>query len=290
MNWRSRLAIIVILVGISVQADGAVVLDSDDDVATYVGAWTQAIYGVGFYGTDVATAPGGGAADMARFFTPRVITTTGTWCIQARWTTGPGRTTAAQYQIFDGPTPRATFTVNQQINGGAWRRLGCVPLTAGRIGEVRLVDTGVAAPSIVVADGVRWVWDEGLFQDFCIAVNGGFGPPAFGTTFVGKGFTMPFAGRCKPWSGIMKTATTVVGTSTGAACLSNDQKLLTITVQTTGKFISTGTTATDHIELCPFEATLGCSSGGQFDRGRFNGPATQIPCNAALVTIPSEHD
>jgi hypothetical protein len=25
--------------------------------------------------------------------------------------------------------------------------------------------------------------------DFCVAVDGGFGPPAFGTTFVGKGFT-----------------------------------------------------------------------------------------------------
>src|SRR5262245_40351825 len=67
--------------------------------------------------------------------------------------------------------------------------------------------------------------------DFCVAVNGGFG--AGGTTFVGKRFTAPLSGKCKPWAGIMFTATTVVGTSTGTACLSNDSKLLTMTLQTT---------------------------------------------------------
>lgn len=104
MNWRSRLAIILVLVGISVHAHGEVVLDSDDNAATFVGTWTQATNSEDFYGTDFATAPGGGTADAARFFTPRAITTTGTWCIQARWTTGTGRTTAARYQIFDDTT------------------------------------------------------------------------------------------------------------------------------------------------------------------------------------------
>lgn len=290
MSWRSRLAIIIILVGVSVPAHSEVVLDSDDNAATFAGTWTQTTSGIGFYGTDFATAPGGGTADMARFFTPRPITTTGTWCIQARWTTGAARTTAAQYQVFDGTTPRATFTVNQQINGGAWRRLGCVFLTTGKTGEVRLIDTGVVPPSIVVADGVRWVWDEGpIPQDFCVAVNGGFG--SGGTSFVGKGFTLPVGGKCKPWSGIMKTASTVVGTSTGAACLSNDQKLLTVTVTTTAPgFLGAGTLATDHIELCPFAATLGCPIGTGLDRGTFGGPAAQITCTAALVTIPSVHD
>lgn len=288
MKWRGKLALIIILVGISAQAHGEVVLESDDNVATFVGTWTQATNGVGFYGTDFATAPGGGTADMARFFTSRPISTTGTWCIQARWTTGAARTAAARYQIFDGPVLRATVTVDQRINGGAWRRLGCVPLTIGRIGEVRLVDTGVVAPSIVVADGVRWVWDEGpITQDFCVAVNGGFG--SGGTSFVGKGFTMPFAGRCKPWSGIMKTASTVVGTSTGAGCLSNDGRLLTITVQTTAPaFLGNGQTATDHIELCPVAAT--CPIGSGLDRGTFGGPAAQITCTSALVTIPSVHN
>src|SRR5690349_20546628 len=47
--------------------------------------------------------------------------------------------------------------------------------------------------------------------DFCVAVNGGFG--SGGITFVGKGFIRPIRGTCKPWAGIMKTASTVVGTS-----------------------------------------------------------------------------
>lgn len=290
MDWSIRRAIIIILAGISVPAISEVVLDSDDNAAIFAGTWAQSTTGIGFYGTDFATATGGGAADMARFFTPRPISTTGTWCIQARWTTGAARTTAAKYQVFDGSVLRATFTVNQQINGGAWRRLGCVPLTVGKTGEVRLVDTGVVPPSIVVADGVRWVWDEGpITQDFCIAVNGGFG--SGGTTFVGEGFTMPFGGRCKPWSGIMRTASTVVGTSTGAACLSDDNKLLTVTVTTTAPaFLGVGTLATDHIELCPAAATLGCPIGTGLDRGTFGGPAAQIACTAGLVTIPSLHD
>jgi hypothetical protein len=64
--------------------------------------------------------------------------------------------------------------------------------------------------------------------DFCVAVNGGFG--SGGTTFVGKGFLPPTHGTCKTWAGIVKTASTVVGTSTGATCLSDDGELLTITL------------------------------------------------------------
>jgi hypothetical protein len=290
MNWRSGLATIV-FIGISGLAHSEVVMDSDDNAATLTGTWTQAKTILGFYGDDYASAQGAGSADTARFFSPRPITTTGTWCIQARWTGGTNRTTAARYQVFDGTTLRSTFIVNQQINGGAWRRLGCVALTAGRIGEVRLTDTGVVATSVVVADGVRWVWDEGsIAQDFCVAVNGGFG--SGGTTFVGKGFVAPANGTCKPWSGIMRTATTVVGTSDGAACMSNDAKLLTISLQTTApEFLGIGTLASDHIELCPNAATLGCPAhAGQSDRGTFGGPAAQIACTTALGTIPSSHD
>src|SRR5215207_2078925 len=287
MSWRSRFAIMMLLVGLSAPAHSEVVLESDDNTALLSGTWTQTTSGLGFYGTDFATAQGAGSADSARFFTPRPITTTGTWCIQARWSSGATRTTAARYQVFDGASLRTTFTVSQQVNGGAWRRLGCVPLTAGRIGEVRLIDTGAVATSVVVADGVRWVWEEApLTQDFCVAVNGGFG--SGGTTFVGKGFIAPANGRCNSWAGIMRTTTTVVGTSTGAACMSNDGKLLTLTLQTTApEFLGIGTTATDHIELCPAAATLGCPAhAGQSDRGTFGGPAAQVTCSAAVGTIP----
>lgn len=290
MNWRNALVIMILTV-LSGWAHCEVVMDSDDNAATLTGTWTQAKTVLGFYGDDYATAQGAGSADTARFFSPRAITATGTWCIQARWTGGGTRTTAARYQVFDGTVLRSTFVVNQQVNGGAWRRLGCVPLTVGRIGEVRLSDTGVVAPSVVVADGVRWVWDEGpIAQDFCIAVNGGFG--AGGTTFVGKGFVTPPNGTCKSWSGIMRTAATVVGTSTGAACMSNDAKLLTVSLHTSApEFLGIGVVAADHIELCPNAATLGCPAhAGQSDQGTFGGPAAQIACTAALGAIPSSHN
>jgi hypothetical protein len=127
--------------------------------------------------------------------------------------------------------------------------------------------------------------------DFCVAVNGGFG--SGGTSFVGKGFTSPANGTCKPWAGIVKTASTVVGTSTGAACLSNDGKLLTITLHSTDpQFFGNGTSVTDHIELCPLASTLGCpGSSGQFDNGSFfSGPAAQVTCTKKVTSIPSTHD
>lgn len=290
MNWRKGMAVLIVA-GLSNWASGEVVMDSDNNAATLTGTWTKVKTVLGFYGEDYATAQGAGSADTARFFSPRPITTTGNWCVQARWTAGATRTTAAKYQVFDGTTLRGTFTANQQINGGAWRRLGCVALTAGKIGEVRLSDLGVVSPSVVVADGVRWVWEEGpVSQDFCVAVNGGFG--SGGTTFVGKGFVSPPNGTCKPWAGILRTGSTVAGTSTGAACMSNDAKLLTISLHTTlPEFLGIGVNATDHIELCPSAATLGCPAhNGQSDRGTFSGPAAQIACTAALGTIPSSHD
>jgi hypothetical protein len=126
--------------------------------------------------------------------------------------------------------------------------------------------------------------------DLCVAVNDGFG--SGGTTFVGKGFIPPTHGTCKPWAGIVKTASTVVGTTTGAACLSDDGKLLTITLRTTDpQFFGGGTSVTDHIELCPLTSTLGCpASSGQFDQGFFSGPAAHVTCTKAVTSIPSEHD
>jgi len=80
---------------------------------------------------------------------------------------------------------------------------------------------------------------------------------------------------------------------TGAACLSNDGKLLTLTLRTTDpSFFGGGTDVIDHIELCPLAATQGCpASSGQFDHGsHFNGPAVVVTCTTALSTIPSTHD
>ena len=289
MKWGSALAILMMVFGLSAQAHGEVVLDTDNNLAVFTGTWTRSTSGVGFYGTDYAFAQGGGSADTARFTTQIPITSTGNWCIQARWVAGTNRTTAAQYQVFDGSTFRSTFTVNQQVNGGAWRQLGCVKLSAGNTGAVQVSDTGVSATSVVVADAVRLVWDERpLLQDLCVAVGGGFGKG--GETFVGKEFTSPTAGTCKPWSGVVKAGTTVVLTSTGAACLSNDGVLLTIVLQSMNhEFLGSGASMTDQIELCP-KGPSGCPVA-QADSGSFfNGTAAVVTCTATLSTIPSMHN
>lgn len=284
-----NLAILLFCVGVGAHAE--VVLETDDNTATLAGTWTQSTSGGNYYGTDYATAQGSGSADTASFFSPRTITSTGNWCVQARWTSSSNRTTAAQYQVYDGTTLRATYTANQQVNGGVWRRLGCVTLSAGKTSEVRLSDTGVGATNVVVADGVRWVWDEApINKDYCIAVSGGWGNG--GTTFVAKNFVTPPKGTCKPWSGMMKTASTVVGTSTGSACLSTDGKLFTASLQTTApEWLGIGSTASDHIELCPLASSQGCPAhAGETDRGTFGGPAAVKTCTSADSEIPSSHD
>jgi hypothetical protein len=128
--------------------------------------------------------------------------------------------------------------------------------------------------------------------NFCVAVNGGFGNG--GNSFVGEGFTSPAKGTCKPWAGIMKSNSTVVWTSTGAACLSNDGKLLTIVLQSTDPSFAGNTNVTDTIELCPLASTLGCPAfNGQFDFSSFSGfggPAAQVTCTTAVTKIPSTHD
>ncbi|MFO1417301.1 MAG: hypothetical protein U1E83_01390 [Methylotetracoccus sp.] len=290
MKWLHRLFPLICL-GFSAAASAQVVLETDDNSATLAGTWSQATTTPGFYGDDYSVAQGGGTPDTARFFSKRPISSSGTWCIQALWTAGANRSAAVSYQVWDGGTLKTTFTANQQQGGGAWQPLGCTQLTIGKTAEVRISDTSVAAGALVIADGVRWVWDETLIpQDYCIAVNGGFG--GGGTTFIAKGLVQPPNGQCFPWNGIVKTATSVQGTSVGTACVSNDGKLFTATIfSTMPEFLGAGNSAVDHIELCPLSATQGCPAhGGQSDRGTFSGPAAKITCTGTLSTIPSSHD
>lgn len=290
MNWRN-FAIMIMLAALSGPGYSEVVLESDDNAATLTGTWSQSQAVAGYYGSDFATAGvGGGTVDTARFFSQRAITTSGTWCIQARWTAGSNRSASAQYQVFDGTTLRSTFPADQRANGGAWRRLGCAQLTAGKISEVRLLDTGGAAGSIVVADGVRWVYEETPGQGFCVNVAGG--PANGGATFVGQGYSLPPNGACKAWSGFMKTGSTVVGFSSGSGCTSSNGKVFTATLSTSNpSFFGPGKSISDHIQLCTAGAA-GCPVGAtQFDSGSFfNGTAERVSCTSTMLQLPAVHD
>jgi hypothetical protein len=82
----------------------------------------------------------------------------------------------------------------------------------------------------------------------------------------------------------------VVLTSGGAACLSDNGVLLTITLQSTNHdFLGPGVSATDQIELCP-KGPSGCPVAQADSGSSFNGTAAIVACTAALSSIPSSHD
>jgi hypothetical protein len=136
--------------------------------------------------------------------------------------------------------------------------------------------------------------------NFCIAVDGGWDPnnPG-GTTFVGKAIENPSKGACQPWFGIVRTSKTVVGTSHGSICRSNDGQLLTVSLTSTlPEWFGSGRSGVsiDHIELCPLLKTEGLcpAHAGESDRGDLGSPtgvpAKRISCTPAMTTIPSSHD
>jgi hypothetical protein len=133
-------------------------------------------------------------------------------------------------------------------------------------------------------------------SNYCIAVDGGWDPnnPG-GTTFVGKGIEVPSRGACSPWFGIVRTSITVVGTSHGTICRSNDGKLITASLTSTlPEWFGIGRSgvAIDHIELCPVAGVCPAHAGesDRGDLGSTSSPAAHILCTSALLNIPSSHD
>jgi hypothetical protein len=127
--------------------------------------------------------------------------------------------------------------------------------------------------------------------DFCIKVNGGY--TNGGVTFVGKGFLKPAANTCKPWAGWARVATSVFWATTGSACMSSNNKVLQLTLLSTGpSYLGSGVISSDHIRICP-TGTSACpvASGVGVDASNFNqGPAAQQACTTALTSLPAVHD
>jgi hypothetical protein len=122
---------------------------------------------------------------------------------------------------------------------------------------------------------------------FCIAVSGGFGTG--GTTFVAPGFTVPAENNCTPWSGFTKTASSVILSTSGVACLSGTGKTLTVSVASADPaFFGAGSQVSDYIQL-----TRASSSGtftGGTDQGEFGGSADQVTCTSGVLSLPDIHD
>jgi len=121
---------------------------------------------------------------------------------------------------------------------------------------------------------------------FCIATAGGFG--SGGTTFVAPGFTVPAENKCTPWSGFTKTASTVILTTSGGACLSSTGKTLTVSVASADPDFLGTNPASDYIQLTRSSST-GSFTGGT-DQGQFAGSADQVTCTSGLLSLPDIHD
>jgi hypothetical protein len=127
-------------------------------------------------------------------------------------------------------------------------------------------------------------------SSYCIAVNGGFGTG--GTTFIGEGFELPSAGKCSPWVGFTKTASTVVLTTSGVGCTTSDGEVLTVSVTSAGPFFGAGNLYPDFIQVCP-KGSSHCPIGSGSDAGDSAlgaGPASIEKCTSELLELPSKHD
>jgi hypothetical protein len=121
---------------------------------------------------------------------------------------------------------------------------------------------------------------------YCIAVGGGFGNG--GTTFVARNFSFPSEGKCSVWTGYTKTASTVVLTTNGTACLSSDNKALTVSVTSADPlYFPVNQLTADYIQLTRDSSSDPFS--GQ-DYGAFASSAAPTTCTSALLTLPNPHD
>ena len=128
---------------------------------------------------------------------------------------------------------------------------------------------------------------SGFASNYCIATNGGFGHG--GTTFIEPGFAVPLAGKCTPWTGFTKTATSVVMTTYGTSCLSSDGTALTVAVSSADpNWFGAGNIGSDYIQLTRSNTAESFTTG--YDQGAFGGNAEVVSCTSSLLHLPSSHD
>ena len=116
------------------------------------GTWTASSSTAGYYGSNYLYAATAAASEPATFwfYLPAAASKT----IDARWTAGTNRSTAAPFIITNASgTNLATVYKNQQTGGGAWNTLGAWSFPAGW-NKVQ-VSRWATAGYVVVADAIQ---------------------------------------------------------------------------------------------------------------------------------------
>jgi hypothetical protein len=276
---------------------------SDSAVAATASSVTPAV------SSDVTTT--GGTVNAIPLFSTAtniqnsILTQTGTAAVNVVGklnlpsTAAATKTAGADSRILEFVASSFSSTSSAAVNQNfQWRAEPAANDTASPSGTLNLLyGLGTAAPTetgltlsskgiITFATGQTFPGGSGG-APFCIATAGGFGDG--GTTFVGPGFTVPAENKCTVWSGFTKTASTVILTTNGAACLSSTGKTLTVSVSSADPpYLGAGSTASDYIVLTRTSAT-GSFTGGT-DAGQFSGSADQVTCTSSLLSLPDTHD
>ena len=125
---------------------------------------------------------------------------------------------------------------------------------------------------------------------YCIAVGGGFGIGT-GATFVARNYSLPGEGKCTPWTGYTKTASTVILTTSGTSCLSSDSKAMTVSLSSADPsyFGGGGALGVDYIQLSREDSTEPFR-GEDTSEFALPGQSETVTCTSDLLNLPSVHD
>ena len=125
------------------------IIDNKDAGFSTSGSWPSSKSVSGYYGSNYQyTANGDGFRKASWQFN---IATSGSYDVEAQWTTNSSRATNAPYTLYNNGSFVARVTKNQQIDGGQFKLLGSYNLSAGTL-EVVLDNN---ASGYVIADAVQ---------------------------------------------------------------------------------------------------------------------------------------
>ena len=210
-----------------------IVLDNTNPAVSFEGAWQTGNSAAGRYGPDYrfASTAAGGASNAS--YRPYIYAP-GYYDVFVWYPQGSNRATNAPWSLsYQGGS--VTIAVNQQINGGAWFRIGtALPFSRGTNGYVRLSnDTGYSGV-VVLADAVRFLLVSPFAPPAILSAR--VDPPAFNLTFsteAGPVYTVEFKNALddSQW----QTLTNAAGTGTPLAVvdtpLTNPMRFYRVRVQ-----------------------------------------------------------
>lgn len=115
-------------------------------------SWFPSTSVSGYLGSNYHARATASLSDTAKYDV--TLPVSGSYKVEARWTTGANRATATPYVITHNGG-NSTVAVNQQANNGTWITLGTYSFSAGTAQRVQ-VSCWTGSGSFVIADGIRF--------------------------------------------------------------------------------------------------------------------------------------